>query len=180
MTKKIPLAPMPRVLIDLKGDNADMHLFPEDQIPEDIWYNIVLDILDNRRFVLIKTLDQNVGEYILNGGYSHFKITREQHFDGVSSQVIYHAEEMNTFLPLFLFYFPDTGDVVDTATKTRHEDHGGWIANFIELGYELRELRWVSTDDQGVGTYASDNGANVKIRRNCRNCSGYEIAKEEA
>lgn len=173
--KNIPPAPMPRVLIDLKGDNADMDLFPEEQIPEDVWYNIVLDILDNRRFVLIKTLDQNVGEYILNG-HGHFKITREQQpFDGVSSQVIYHAEEMNTFLPLFLFCFPDTGDVVDNATKERHEDHGGWIADFIELGYELRELHWVSTDDQGVGTYASDNGAKVKIRRNHKNRNGYEI-----
>ena len=79
-------------------------------------------------------------------------------------------------LPLVLFCFTDTGDVVDKATKERHEDRGGWIADLIELGYELIKLHWVSTDDQGVGTYASDNGAQVKIRRNYKNGSGYEIA----
>ena len=35
-------------------------------------------------------------------------------------------------LPLVLFCFTDTGDVVDKATKERHEDRGGWIADFIE------------------------------------------------
>lgn len=79
-------------------------------------------------------------------------------------------------LPLVLFCFTDTGDVVDKATKERHEDRGGWIADFIELGLELNELHWVSTDDQGMGTYASDNGAQVKIRRNYQNATGYEIA----
>ena len=77
-------------------------------------------------------------------------------------------------LPLVLFCFTDTGDVVDKATKERHEDRGGWIADFIELGLELNELHWVSTDDQGMGTYDSENGARVKIRR--KNGSGYEIA----
>lgn len=77
-------------------------------------------------------------------------------------------------LPLVLFWFLDTGYVADKATKERHEAHGGWIADLIELGYELIKLHWVSTDDQGMGTYASDNGAYVKIRR--KNGSGYEIA----
>lgn len=77
-------------------------------------------------------------------------------------------------LPLVLFWFLDTGYVADKATKERHEAHGGWIADLIELGYELKELHFVSADDQCVGTYAADNGANVKIRR--KNGSGYEIA----
>ena len=89
-----------------------------------------------------------------------------------------NAEELKTALPLVLFWFLDTGYVVDKATKERHESRGGWIADLIELGCELSELHWVSTDDQGVGTYASDNGAHVKIRRNYKNGSGYEIAEE--
>lgn len=81
------------------------------------------------------------------------------------------TEELKTALPLVLFCILDTGYVVDKATK---EIRGGWVSDLIELGCELSELHWVSTDDQGVGTYASDNGAHVKIRR--KNGSGYEIA----
>lgn len=173
--EKIPLAPMPRVLIDLKGGDGEMSLFPEDQISEDVWENLAMNVLENRRFLLIDTVDQNVGEYVLNG-HGRFKITREQQpFNGVCAPVVYHAEEMKTALPLVMFWFPDTGDVVEKATKEYHEDRGGWIADLIELGYELIKLHWVSTDDQGVGTYASDNGAQVKIRRNYKNGSGYEI-----
>ena len=174
--KNIPLAPMPRVLIDLKGGDGEMSLFPEDQISEDVWENLAMNVLENRRFLLIDTVDQNVGEYVLNG-HGRFKITREQQpFDGVCAPVVYHAEEMKTALPFVMFWFPDTGDVVEKATKEYHEDRGGWIADLIELGYELIKLHWVSTDDQGVGTYASDNGAQVKIRRNYQNATGYEIA----
>lgn len=169
--KNIPLAPMPRVLIDLSNGE----LFPEDQIPENVW-DASMDLFFKKRFLLIDTVDQNVGEYVLNG-HGRFKITREQQpFDGVCAPVVYHAEEMKTALPLVMFWFPDTGDVVEKATKEYHEDRGGWIADLIELGYELIKLHWVSTDDQGVGTYASDNGANIKIRRNYQNGSGYEIA----
>lgn len=175
MKNNIPLAPMPRVLIDLKGDNANMSLVPEDQISEEVWENIAMNVFEHRRFQLINTVDQNVGEYVLNG-HGRFKITREQQpFNGVCAPVVYHAEELKTALPLVLFCFTDTGDVVDKVTKERHEDRGGWIADFIELGYELNELRWVSTDDQGVGTYISENGAHVKIRRNYQNATGYEI-----
>lgn len=172
MTNKIPLAPMPRVLIDLKGDNAEMSLFPEDQIPEEVWEN--LTSFENSRFQLIDTMDQNVGEYTLNG-HGRFKITREaQPFNGVSAPVVYHAEEMKTALPLVLFYLPDTGDVVNEATKERHESRGGWIADAIELGYEIKEL-WLISGDFDTGIYASDNGE-IKIRRNYKNWSGYEIA----
>ena len=171
--KNIPLAPMPRVLIDLGNDE----LFPEEQIPENVW-DASMDLFFKSRFQLIDTVDQNVGEYVLNG-HGRFKITREQQpFDGVCAPVVYHAEEMKTALPLVMFWFPDTGDVVEKATKEYHEDRGGWIADLIELGYELIKLHWVSTDDQGLGTYASDNGANIKIRRNYQNGSGYEIAEE--
>lgn len=177
--KKIPLAPMPRVLIDLKGDNDNMSLFPEDQISEDVWDIMGMDIVFHRRFQLIDTVDQNVGEYVLNG-HGRFRITREQQpFNGVCAPVVYHAEELKTALPLVLFWFPDTGDVVEKATKEYHEDRGGWIADLIELGYELIKLHWVSTDDQGVGTYTSDNGANIKIRRNYENGSGYEVAEDK-
>lgn len=174
--KKIPLAPMPRVLIDLKDSDGEMSLFPEDQISEDVWDVIGMHVLENRRFQLIETVDQNVGEYVLNG-HGRFKITREvQPFNGFCTPVIYRAEEKKTILPLVLFCFPDTGDVFDKATKEAHESRGGWIADLIELGYEIRELHWVSTDDQGMVMYVSDNGANVKIRRNYTNATGYEIA----
>ena len=174
--KKIPLAPMPRVLIDLKGDNDNMSLFPEDQISEDVWDIIGMDIVFHRRFQLIDTVEQNVGEYVLNG-HGRFKITREQQpFNGVCAPVVYHAEEIKTILPLVLLYIPDTGDVVNEATKERHEAHGGWIADAIELGYEIKEIHLVSGDFD-TGVYASDNGE-IKIRRNCRSWSGYEIVEE--
>ena len=177
MTNKIPLAPMPRELINLKGDNANMSLFPMDQIPEDVWENIAMNVFENRRFQLIDTVDQNVGEYVLNG-HGRFKITREvQPFNGISAPVVYHAEEIKTILPLVLLYIPDTGDVVNEATKERHEAHGGWIADAIELGYEIKEIRLVSGDFD-TGVYVSDNGTKVKIRRNCRSWSGYEIVEE--
>ena len=80
-------------------------------------------------------------------------------------------------LPLVLFWFLDTGYVADKATKERHEAHGGWIADAIELGYEIKEIRLVSGDFD-TGVYASDNGTKVKIRRNCRSWSGYEIVEE--
>lgn len=168
MTNKIPLAPMPRVLIDLGGE-----LFPEDQIPENVW-DSSMDLFFKNRFQLIDTVDQNVGEYVLNS-HGRFKITREQQpFDGVSAPIVYRAEKINTILPLVLLYIPDTGDVVNEATKERHESRGGWIADAIELGYELKELRLVSGDFD-TGVYVSDNGTKVKIRRNCRSWSGYEI-----
>ena len=164
--KNIPLAPMPRVLIDLGGE-----LFPEDQIPENVW-DANMDLFFKSRFQLINTVDQNVGEYGNNDG--RFKITREQQpFDGVSAPIVYRAEKINTILPMVLLYIPDTGDVVNKATKERHEAHGGWIADAIELGYEIKEIRLVSGDFD-TGVYASDNGE-IKIRRNCRSWSGYEI-----
>ena len=171
--KNIPLAPMPRVLIDLSNGE----LFPEDQIPENVW-DASMDLFFKKRFQLIDTVDQNVGEYVLNG-HGRFKITREvQPFNGVCAPVVYHAEELKTILPMVLLYIPDTGDVVNEATKERHEAHGGWIADAIELGYEIKELRLISGDFD-TGVYAADNGAKVKIRRNCRSWSGYEIVKEE-
>ena len=164
--KNIPLAPMPRVLIDLGGE-----LFPEDQIPENVW-DANMDLFFKSRFQLINTVDQNVGEYGNNDG--RFKITREQQpFDGVSAPIVYRAEKIITILPMVLLYIPDTGDVVNKATKERHEAHGGWIADAIELGYEIKEIRLVSGDFD-TGVYASDNGE-IKIRRNCRSWSGYEI-----
>ena len=169
MTNKIPLAPMPRVLIDLGGE-----LFPEDQIPENVW-DANMDLFFKSRFQLINTVDQNVGEYGNNDG--RFKITREvQPFNGISAPVIYRAEKINTILPMVLLYIPDTGDVVNEATKERHESRGGWIADAIELGYELKELHLIRGDFD-TGIYASDNGE-IKIRRNCRSWSGYEIAEE--
>lgn len=169
--KKIPLASMPRVLIDL----GNGELFPEDQIPENVW-DASMDLFFKSRFQLIDTVDQNVGEYVLNG-HGRFKITREQQpFNGVCAPVVYHAEEIKTILPLVLLYIPDTGDVVNEATKERHEAHGGWIADAIELGYEIKEIHLVSGDFD-TGVYASDNGE-IKIRRNCRSWSGYEIVEE--
>lgn len=160
--KNIPLAPMPRVLIDLKGDNANMSLFPEDQIPEEVWDTIGMDIFFHRRFQLINTVDQNVGEYGNNDG--RFRITREQQpFNGVSAPVVYRAEKINTILPLVLFFLPDTGDVVKKAAM-----------DMIDTGLEYHELKLVS-GEHDTGIYASDNGAKVKIRRNYRNGSGYEI-----
>ena len=169
--KKIPLAPMPRVLIDLKGDNDNMSLFPEDQISEDVWDIMGMDIVFHRRFQLIDTVDQNVGEYVLNG-HGRFRITREQQpFNGVCAPVVYHAEEINTILPLVLFYIPDTGYVVNKATKESNT-----VNDLLELGLECKELRLISGNFD-TGIYASDNGE-IKIRRNCRSWSGYEIVEE--
>ena len=166
--KKIPLAPMPRVLIDLRGNNADMLLFPEDQISEDVWENLVINVFENRRFQLIDTVDQNVGEYVLNG-HGRFKITREQQpFNGVCAPVVYHAEEIKTILPLVLFYIPDTGYVVNKATQESNT-----VNDLLELGLECKELRLISGDSD-TGIYALDNGE-IKIRRNYKNWSGYEI-----
>lgn len=170
--KKIPLAPMPRVLIDLKGDNDNMSLFPEDQISEDVWDIMGMDIVFHRRFQLIDTVDQNVGEYVLNG-HGRFKITREvQPFNGVCAPVVYHAEEIKTILPLVLFFFPDTEDVINQATK----ESNGMVHDLLDLGYEIKEIHLVSGDFD-TGVYASDNGE-IKIRRNCRSWSGYEIVEE--
>ena len=84
--KNIPLAPMPRILIDL----GNGELFPEDQIPENVW-DTNMDLFFKTRYQLIDTVDQNVGEYVLNG-HGRFKITREQQpFDGVCAPVVYHA-----------------------------------------------------------------------------------------
>ena len=168
--KNIPLAPMPRVLIDLKGGDGEMSLFPEDQISEDVWENLAMNVLENRRFLLIDTVDQNVGEYVLNG-HGRFKITREQQpFDGVCAPVVYHAEEIKTILPLVLFYIPDTGDVVNHTTKESNT-----VNDLLELGLECKELRLISGDSD-TGIYASDNGE-IKIRRNYKNWSGYEIVE---
>ena len=49
---------MPRVLIDL----GNGELFPEDQIPENVW-DASMDLFFKSRFQLIDTVDQNVGEY---------------------------------------------------------------------------------------------------------------------
>lgn len=162
--KNIPLAPMPRVLIDL----GNGELFPEDQIPENVW-DTSMDLFFKTRYQLIDTVDQNIGEYILNG-HGRFKITREQEpFNGVCAPVVYHAEEINTILPLVLFYIPDTGYVVNKATKESNT-----VNDLLELGLECKELRLISGNFD-TGIYASDNGE-IKIRRNCRSWSGYEIA----
>lgn len=164
--KKIPLAPMPRVLIDL----GNGELFPKDQIPENVW-DASMNLFFKSRFQLIDTVDQNVGEY--TNGHGRFKITREQQpFDGVCAPVVYHAEEIKTILPLVLFFFPDTEDVINQATK----ESNGMVHDLLDLGYEIKEIHLVSGDFD-TGVYASDNGE-IKIRRNCRNWSGYEIVEE--
>lgn len=167
--KNIPLAPMPRVLIDL----GNGELFPEDQIPENVW-DTNIDLFFKTRYQLIDTVDQNVGEYVLNG-HGRFKITREQQpFNGVCAPVVYRVEELKTALPLVLFFFPDTEYVIDQATKERNN----MVNDLLDLGLECKELRLVS-GDHDTGIYASDNGK-IKIRRNYKNWSGFEIVKEEA
>ena len=74
-------------------------------------------------------------------------------------------------MPLALIFFPDTGDVVNKPTKESNT-----VNDLLELGLECKELRLISGDFD-TGVYASDNGE-IKIRRNCRSWSGYEIAEE--